>query len=249
MAMSTRPDLHADEHALLIVALQAGDLAATERTRAETLRASCPACASLFADLEVLRTATRALPAPRRTRDFRLSDEDAARLRSRGWRRVLDWLAAPGSTVRPLATGLATLGVAGLLVASMPGFLGSFGSAGAAPLAAPEMTVATVQGAGSAAPTAAPALGPETVTDGTGKLATQPPGGAGSQYGPATAGEVPVPTAAGDRNAAEGPTGPVRGALSTSAGPSIAVVVSLGLLVAGIGLFLARWAARRLSDG
>lgn len=247
--MSTRPDLHADEHALLIVALQAGDLAATERTRAETLRASCPACASLFADLEVLRIATRALPAPRRTRDFRLSDEDAARLRSRGWRRVLDWLVAPRSTVRPLATGLATLGVAGLLVASMPGFLGSFGSAGAAPVTAPEMTRVTDQGVGSPGATAAPALGPWTNTDGTGKLATQAPGGFGGLSGPATSEAVPAPTTAGDRNAAEDLTGTRRGALSTYAGPSVAAVVSLGLLAAGIGLFVARWAARRLSDG
>ena len=248
MAMSTRPDLHADEHALLIAALQAGDLAGAERTRAETLRAGCPACADLFADLEVLRAATHALPAPRRTRDFRLTDEDAARLRPRGWRRVLDWLAAPSSTVRPLATGLATLGVAGLLVASMPGLLGSFGSVGAAPVTAPEMTGATAKGAGSAAATTIPALGPGTMSDGTQELATHNPADAGGMFGYATPGAVPAPTAAGDRNAAEAPSGSAAGVPSTSAGPSLAVVVSLGLLAAGIGLFLARWAARRLSD-
>jgi hypothetical protein len=249
MAMSTRPDVHADEHGLRIAALQAGDLAGGDRARAETLRATCAACADLFADLEVLRAATHELPAPRRTRDFRLSGEDAARLRPRGWRRLLDWLAAPSSTVRPLATGLASLGVAGLLVASMPGFLGSFGSAGAAPVTAPEMTGATVQGAGPAAATGAPALGPATVTDGTDKSVTPPPADAGGLFGQATPGAVPAPSAGGDRNAAEATTGSARGALSTTPGPSLAVVVSLGLLAAGICLFLARWAARRLSDG
>ena len=74
---------------------------------------------------------TAALPA--RPRDYTLSDADAARLRPAGWRR---WLAAIGTSrdavTRPLAVGLTTLGLAGLLVATVPGALPSAGSAGAA---------------------------------------------------------------------------------------------------------------------
>ncbi len=132
------PAAEAQEHAALIVALDAGDLAGLELTSAESLVASCGGCAALADDLLAIRGAMTALPVRSRRRDYRLTAEDAARLRPSGWRRVIEWLAAPGSTVRPLATGLATLGLAGLLLTSgVPGMLSGFGSAGGAPVAAP----------------------------------------------------------------------------------------------------------------
>ena len=84
--------------------------------------------------------ATAGLPAPRRTRDFRLTDADAARLRQTRWRRLLGRFGDPRlAFTRPLATGLVTLGIAGLVLASAPSFaaLGGIGSAGAAPAFAP----------------------------------------------------------------------------------------------------------------
>ena len=119
------PAAAAAEHAALIVAFDAGDLVARERDAAATLASQCPGCASLLADLALLRAATAALPARRRTRDYRLSDADAARLRPSAWRSLLRWLAAPRSTLRPLAGGLAALGIVGLLLTTTPGFGGS----------------------------------------------------------------------------------------------------------------------------
>lgn len=117
------PTAAAAEHAALIVAFDAGDLAGRERDSAATLAGTCPGCASLLADLALLRAATAALPARPRTRDYRLTDADAARLRPTTWESLLRWLAAPRSTVRPLAGGLAALGIAGLLLTTTPGFL------------------------------------------------------------------------------------------------------------------------------
>jgi hypothetical protein len=69
------------------------------------------------------------LPVPARTRDFTLTTSDAARLRGSRWRRLI---AAIGSSrdvfSRPLAIGLTTLGVAGLLVASVPMPFGAGGA-------------------------------------------------------------------------------------------------------------------------
>jgi hypothetical protein len=103
-------------HEALVVALDAGDLAGPDRERAERLAASCAGCAALRSDLATIRGALATLPAPARRRDFRLTDDDARRLRPGLWPRLARWLAAPGSSVRPLATGLATLGAVGLLL-------------------------------------------------------------------------------------------------------------------------------------
>src|SRR5450759_2403251 len=118
------PAAAAVEHAALIAALDAGDLAGIERDRAATLVGTCAGCASLLADLSVLRAATAALPAVPRTRDYRLTDADVARLRPSAWGRLVGWLGAPRSKVRPLAGGLAALGIAGLLLSTTPGFFG-----------------------------------------------------------------------------------------------------------------------------
>ncbi len=134
------PAAAAAEHAALIVALDAGDLADRERDDAATLAATCAGCASLLEDLAVLRAATAALVVTPRTRDFRLTEADAARLRPSTWRTLVRWLAAPRSTVRPLAGGLAALGVAGLLLTTTPGFFGGAAtslSTTGAPMVAP----------------------------------------------------------------------------------------------------------------
>ncbi len=192
------PAAAAAEHAALIAALDAGDLAGIERDRAATLADTCTGCASLLADLAVIRAATATLPAAPRTRDYRLTDADAARLRPSGWGRLVGWLGAPRSTVRPLAGGLAALGIAGLLLSTTPGFFGqaaaTLSTTGAAD-AAPALTGGA--GAGQegnpplnaapstqAVPGAAATLGPP---------ATSAPGAPGASPG---AGALPaIPTA------------------------------------------------------
>ena len=153
-ATHTPPSAQAD-HAALIVAFDAGDLLGAERDRAGGLIATCDGCAELLADLAAIRVATAALPAPRRTRDFRLTDTDAARLRPTLRNRLLGWLAAPGSSVRPLAGGLAALGIAGLLLATTPGIL-SPGSLALAPEAATAAPASALDSQRNAAPVAVP---------------------------------------------------------------------------------------------
>jgi hypothetical protein len=116
----TDRSFHEAHETLGIAALAAGDLSGAERDRAEALVAACSSCRSLYADLLVLADATRMSPpaVPWRPRDFTLSERDAARLSSRS-RRVIDWLAGPrGAMTRPLAAGLATLGVAVIVLSS-----------------------------------------------------------------------------------------------------------------------------------
>ena len=148
---STSPVDHTAHDALLLAALASGDvLEPADRSRADDLVRGCPDCALLLADMTAIREATTDLPAPPRRRDFRLTHGDAARLRPSGWRRVLSGFGSPRARLTgPAALGLATLGVAGLLVATIP----------SVPLAGSTSLDAT--GAGAAADTL---TGPEGVS-------------------------------------------------------------------------------------
>ena len=193
------PVTAAAEHATLVVALDAGDLAGADRDRALALAAACAGCASLLGDLAAIRAATAALPAPARRRDYRLTDADAARLRPSPWRRFVHWLGAPQSTVRPFAGALATLGIAGLLLGATPGLFGqaaTTASTAAAPLVAPNVAGT----AGSAADGStrigvapSPASGPAAAA-GVAPAATSAPGIAGATPGLAA---LPAPSPAG----------------------------------------------------
>jgi len=270
------PAAEAQDHAALIVALDAGDLAGTELTAAESLVASCGGCAALADDLVAIRGAMSALPAPARRRDYRLTAEDAARLRPSGWRRLLEWLAAPGSTVRPLATGIATLGVIGLLLTSgAPGMLSGFGSAGAAPVAAPEGPVEDAAAGGSGATElqrtyAPPAASGAPAGNYAPPVATAAPAGDPGLSPTAAPAPMPEGTPTGDEAGVAGeaasadPT--VDRTVSTGASDSAAngdaesakaagrdaastvplpVLASLALLVAGLALLAGRQLARR----
>lgn len=239
------PAAESEAHASLIVALEAGDLAGPELLRAETLLAGCAGCTALRGDLGAIRGAMTSLPVPARRRDYRLTEADAARLRPSGWRRLVGWLTAPGSSVRPLATGLATLGLVGLLLtAGLPGLGGS---------AALLSTVGeSVDGA------AERASGADEGGVRADNLQSLEPDG--STFGPV---EAPVPGMAGEASpaasegredapaaepyalgAGEGGTADA-GAPSSEPGRSAPLVLSLVLLVAGLGLLLARAIALR----
>ena len=155
-------ETHAQHDLLLVASLAAGDLAGADRDHAATQIASCPDCATVHDDLIAIARATAALPPAVAPRDFRLSPEQAAALRPVGWRRLV---AAVGGSrpmmSRQLGIGLATIGLAGLLVSTLPSI--QFGNAGAGTAAAP------AQPAEQAAPAAAAAgsgsSGGETSTD------------------------------------------------------------------------------------
>jgi hypothetical protein len=255
------PPAAAEEHAALVVALDAGDLGGPERVRAETLVASCGGCAALLADLVAIRGAMTSLPLPPRRRDFRLTDADVARLRPSPWRRLAGWLAGPRSSVRPLATGLASLGIVGLLLtAGLPG-LGWGAGAALAPADGGVRTSDTESVGASAAPLYQPGEAPAPeATEGpaaTGAPAATMgpaalPGGDPGQAG--TAGDTGSPGPTDERNATseDGSTagGEAQGedtfkATDRGGGIPAGVVVSAVLLLAGLGLFAVRAIALR----
>jgi hypothetical protein len=200
-----------------------------DHARAEALVAGCADCARLHADLVALAVATRALPAPALPRrDFRLTETDAARLRPSGWRRLVGVFAGPRDAItRPLAMGLTTIGLAGLLVGTIPAVApvseALFRGAAGAPASVDERDVVA-----TAAPAPGEGYAPEPArpdVQGGSNDNGQPPGDGTDGLGTV------------DKQLAPDPTG-----LSTL------IVVSGSLLIMGLGLFALRWTARRFGD-
>jgi hypothetical protein len=191
---------HATHDTLLVAALADRTLSPSDRERAETLVARCSLCAALRDDLVAIRAATRSLPTPPRPHDYQLTAEDAARLRPSAWRRLIGALGATGSVgdlSRPLAMGLTTLGLTGLLVATIPSILTGSAALGPSSGAA---TVPGFSGAGegfsSAGPAAVPAAGAaEAPAAGAAAAAATPNGAAGDAASP---GAVFAPEASGN---------------------------------------------------
>ena len=115
------PDSQHPDHDLeLIAAYAAGDAdgpRARARHRARRrVRRTAPRSTTTCARS---RPRCPTLPAPARTRDFRLTPEQAAELRPKGIRGLLATLSGPRfSFATPVGTGLAALGIVGVLVAS-----------------------------------------------------------------------------------------------------------------------------------
>lgn len=141
LAAIARHALHDEE---LIAAFAAGDVdEAADAGRAGSLVERCATCRDLHRDLGAIRSAIHASGSAQQRaatqsapRDFRLTAEDAARLRpgspvaqaagALGWRsRLANGVVAFG---RPVGAAMATFGVVGLLVGSL--------SLGSAPFAA-----------------------------------------------------------------------------------------------------------------
>ncbi|MEA2611029.1 MAG: hypothetical protein QOG32_755 [Chloroflexota bacterium] len=272
---------HPGHDTLLVASLVDQPLAASERAAAEALVANCASCAELHADLLALQAATRALPTPERPRAYTLSADEASRIRRGGWRR---FVAAFGSSrdmlTRPLAAGLTTLGLAGLLFAAAPSFLPGSASASLPPgdslaVGVQDRTSATassqdlsgVSGASASGAGAGPASRPSADTAGgepqpaAVAAASQQPTlpGLGDLYGANTGRpSAPPPGAEAGTGTTKTQSGPSQApttlaasdsGLPLAAGPSMLVVLSGAFLIAGLGLFLVRWGARRLGDG
>ncbi|MEW5992680.1 MAG: hypothetical protein AB1736_15235 [Chloroflexota bacterium] len=255
--------LHETHDRELIAARAAGDLLGTELARADSLRATCAACRALHDDLVAIATATRSLPAPVRPAalEFTISPERAAALqRGAAWRRLLRPFGPSGSgTVRPLATALTTLGVAGLLLAALPGLRLGAGAA-LAPIGAPAAASEAPRDAmgqtaapeivapgdlASPGPSGGDTAGGESTIDTTGGYGPAAPS-AGVEQGAPTA----APNAAGGKDSAgPDPTGDDRRTLAFAGeadGRGPLVILSLAFLGAGLGLFLVRRVALRL---
>lgn len=149
---------HDSHDRLLVIRLAAGDVSPVERELAERLTATCANCAGLAAEVESISWATStSLPSARRTRDFRLTEERARRLRRSP---LQDWLAriALPRLVRlqPLAGAAIAVGLV-MAVVSSPGLVATTGSgaAGTASVADQAATAAPAD-AGGAIRAAAP---------------------------------------------------------------------------------------------
>ena len=262
-------ELHEQHDPMLVVSLASGDLATADRdyATAQSLVADCSDCARLHHDVLAIATATKALPPVARNRDFRISAEQAARLRPSGVRGVLARLTAPGGLFSPqLGVGLATLGVAGLLIGSLGsinlGFMSAAGpaSGGAAPAAsitanAPEYAIQASPAAASdrtyegfAGGAAAASAGPDqlapavTPLSDTTRNVTNNGSTATGAPGPT---KLPLPLAASQNRDAEQalPANPPNDLTSTSE-PSLLLIVSSALLIAGVLMLMARRFAR-----
>ncbi|HYH92212.1 MAG TPA: hypothetical protein VD763_03550, partial [Candidatus Saccharimonadales bacterium] len=178
---------------------------------------SCPECTSLHGDLRAIVAAIALATTPRRPRDYRLTEDDARRLRSTGIRGWLRAFATPADTIsRPIATTLAALGLVGLLVGTVPATIGDLApGAGAAPGDSTHSTAG-----GSAGP---------TVESLQLEAPSAPIHGLGGP-GPAD-GDGSAPRAVG-------PGGPVTD-------PTPLLVLSGSMVVAGLGLFGLRRSVRR----
>jgi hypothetical protein len=228
---------HAAHDPLWMAALASRDpdLSPSERTVARAALEACGACADLFADLVAVSAALPTSATPRRPREFTLTAADAARLRPRGLRR---WVAAIGSARDgisfPLALGLTTMGVAGLLLATVPTML-PFDAAGTTELSTVGAPIGPVGGA-APAPSAAPVQATDVYA------ATDVPSAETAGEGAFTGDDGDGSTARQDaKTMAEDAA--IR---DDRTGLSVLVVLAATLLVMGLGLFMLRWTARRL---
>ncbi len=267
---ATRSD-HATHDPVWMAALAAKDpdLTPTEMTRARAALESCGACADLFADLVAVSAAIPSAAIPARPRDFTLTPADAARLRSRGLRR---WFSAIGSArdgvTFPLALGLTTMGIAGLLLATVPGALSGSAGGAASVLSTVGPTVEPASGGGNTAASAPAAVPAPAAASAAAPAPTSAPAAASSpeasestrsEFGAMSAapsGEVPQePVFNGDGGDTAGDGAGQANATDVSrdgsflddlTGVSALAVVAGVLLLAGLGLFILRWTARRL---
>jgi hypothetical protein len=227
--MSTfRPDHSGNDHAghdrPLIVAYACGDLEPDEVLAARTLVGACRRCAALADEIALLRTSIATdTGAPRRQRDFRLSAEDAERLRAGPLTRLLRRLGGPGlSVLQPLAGAAMAIGLVLVVATSaLPGL-----------------------GLGATAGGALPA-------GAAGDREYGPPaseGGTGSQ-GADGATAAPLQPAANEGGTIDTATQP-RKNLAIQAAPGLdpGLLLGIALVVGGLAVFVARMAARRLAE-
>ena len=214
------PDSHQDHDLVLVAALVAGDTEGRDHTRATELVTSCPECARVRDDLVTLAALLPTLPAPARTRDYRLTAEQAAALRPTGWRRLLGAFGGSGFRfATPVGTAMATLGIAGLLLSAVPSSLPAGttgdGTSGSAPLQS------VTQDASAPAASAGPAaIGPapqgevpatsEPIASAaaSASAAPAPSASAGAASGRYEADQYANPADTSQRGAAAAPSGP-----------------------------------------
>jgi hypothetical protein len=221
------PDSLHDTHDLeLVAAFAAGDATGPALDAATTLVASCATCAQLHQDLRAIAAAMPAVPAPARTRDFRISHEQAARLRPTGIRGILAAFGSPRlSFAAPLGTGMAALGIIGVLVAS-----------GGAPLGG------ATDGAGSPALDAAAQVAPESAGKANmGALAESAAPAASADPNLTLSAPASPATTMSEQDA------PAATVTASDDGSRLLLAAGLVLVILGVGLVAIRLLARGLA--
>ena len=250
MHAQPNPSDHSQHDLLAIAALADRGATGEEADRAREQIEACGECAALHADLVSLAGATRQLPPIERPRDFQLRPVDAQRLRPNLIRRLFgSFGTARDGFSRPLAAGLTTLGLAGLMLGILPGAIPLGGAAGgAAATLAPAEVERTMEGpAASSAPAAAAGGAPAEASDVTRQF-EQNFDGSRPVINPAPAGAFDggdngAPVAIAGEGQGEGQS--LTSLADDSSGFSQLVVISGTLLIAGLGLFALRWTSRR----
>jgi hypothetical protein len=261
---------HASHDRLLIANLVDRSVSADDRARGEAQLASCQDCGRLLADLLAISEATRSLAVPVRPREFILTAADAERLRHRGWRSILSAIGSSRDAfTRPLAMGLTTIGLAGLLVAIIPGALSgqptsrdTLTTVGSAAGDAAGGAAANPEGVSNQSSVALPGAtaGPVAVQAAP---AASEPGAAAPAPAPSGGAEIAPDAPESDRLFAGGESSPLAGEPEGQApldlygkslvaepnGPSSLLIAAMVLVLAGLGLFALRWTSRRLGNG
>jgi anti-sigma factor RsiW len=261
--MTGTPTTHPTHDPELIAAAVGGVLEPSERRQVDSWLSTCRACAELHSDLLSIASAQRTVPTPARPRDFQLTPADAHRLRPHGIRAIL---AAIGSSrdafTKPLAVGLTTLGLVGLLVGTVPVFgsgnVSTILSTVGAPVGAADASKngdgdGTVFGGQDLAPPSAAAAAPIYPDASAAASAAPQPDAVSGAPEIASAAPREVTGASASEAAdgggavldANGDTETLRSSAQAD-GPSGLLIGSVLLLVAGLVLFGARRLARRL---
>jgi hypothetical protein len=237
---------HSQHDPLVVAAFADRGATGEEADLARVQIASCHECAALHADLLSLATATRQLPPIERPRDFTLRPADAQRLRPNLIRRLFGSFGTPRDGFsRPLAAGLTTLGLAGLMLGILPGTLslGGATSSGGGPAEATSAPAVQAAPAASAAAGGAPEAqqSPNDLEQhfaGDRAAVEVRPEGAGELEGESNGGPVMI---AGEPAS----NAPLASVADDTTGASQLVVISGTLLIIGLGLFALRWTSRR----
>lgn len=112
---------HNKHDRLLVARFAAGDAYPSEKPLAERQVAACSECAALAADIRLLARHTAQMPAPRRPRDFRITADQAERLRGSWLERAMRRFASPGwGVMQPVAGAAMALGLALAVVGTLP---------------------------------------------------------------------------------------------------------------------------------
>lgn len=245
------PTDHARHDPALIAALADRDatdaLRPVELDQARVQLERCADCAALRRDLVDLMAGLQLASTPARPRDFRLTAADAARLQPRGLRAFLRTIgSARDNLTRPLAIGLTTLGLVGVLVGTVPGALPLTGGGATAG----DSGVSTMSGEDGGAPSDALAPAPAgQVPDASQylEMATDDPDVAAQADGYVFNGaafEQSTKSADVSRNATVNADASLR---DDPSGASVLVVIAGTMLILGLGLFALRWSSRRFN--